>query len=120
MGYVDYLCRTKLFADAQGQVPVLTSLVPRPVASSTIDQVLAEHAQVADKVLSKQQKGVEVRLEVGVAPDARLIELVLVAVQQARVGMIRNRQRDHGERMFGKHVVVVQQGDPGGRDELER
>jgi hypothetical protein len=63
------------------------------------------------KILGEEEGEIPVRLEVRVAAPADQIKLVLIAVDELRLGMGVALAGDEIERQRGEHVVIVEEGD---------
>ena len=85
---MNHLIRGQELGNSQSQIPVLTSLIAFPVSTDLHHQVTAEQAEVAHVVLTEQQERIEAWFEVRDMADSATIKLVLVTVDNPRVGVI--------------------------------
>src|ERR1019366_4647027 len=96
---------------AHGQIPVLGTLVAYAKTADLTDLGGAVNTEMADKVLTKKQVGIPIRLEVGIVAAAFLAKFVLIAVDQVGIGKAIEFKGDAGQRMGTEFVVVIQKGD---------
>ena len=97
------------FRHTQGEVVILRP-IHLVVGQARLGQnVLAHHEPMRDAIVRVQQISVEISLEHRVLERARDLERVLVAVQQARVGMLGDSLDVRLQRVRLQHVVVVEE-----------
>ena len=65
VGNVPHLIGAEPLGDPEGQVPVLRTLEALAVAADGGHEVASERAKVREVVLTQQEKGIPVRLEIG-------------------------------------------------------
>ena len=104
----------------QDQVPVLASLVALPEPADLADELRLVGGEVREVVLPVVQVGIPVRLEVGVETAVLHVDLVLVGVDQLRVGMGVDLRGDLIEGYGCQEVIVVKEGDEVARCHGER
>ena len=92
-------------------VVVLAALEPLPESADLPDHRRPVDAEVADQILAIEQLGVPVRLEIRVVPSARLVDPILVAVDDVGVGMPVQLVHHGRQRMPRQHIVMIQQDD---------
>ncbi len=92
----------------EDQVPVLAPLVAEAVPPGGDDQIAAEEQEMGEVVLAQQKKGIEIGLEVGELPAAPVVDLVLIAVDDAGLRVLVRRQHGQGKRVLGQQVVVIE------------
>ena len=109
-----------LLGGSQQQVVVLGAVEARAEPAGALDEVAAQHQEVADVVDGEEEVRRPVGLEEGlaVAPVAEQDVLVGVHDVELRVGLEQLHHAVHG--MRPQDVVVVQQGDELTGGELER
>ena len=101
----------RLLHHAQRHVVVLAALEALPKSADLPDHRRPVDAEVADQVLAIEQLGVPVRLEVRVVSPARLVDPILVAVDDVGIGMPVQLVHHGRQRMTRQHIVVIQQDD---------
>ena len=92
---------------AQNKVVILRSL-EAGAKSDTLDQLRFESPEVREKILGQEKRPIPVWFEVGITAASGGVELVLVAVDQLRVGLRLDFAGDKVERDWREHVVVVE------------
>ena len=66
---------------------------------------------MGDQVVREKQIQVPVRFEIRRVAHARLVDLVLVRVDELNIRVLSDRPRDPEQRVFGQCVVLVEEGD---------
>ena len=93
----------------QGQIVVLAAVVLRAQAADRLDQGAAHHEEVPEVHPRGERVRAPLGLEVGIEQPARVVDLVLVAVEHVAVAG-RGAQRDHRQGVGREQVVVVEEG----------
>ena len=91
------------FAHSQGQVMVLGPIACRIQQADLVEHTASHREHMTDVVVVPQQVKVEIGLEERIEVPPVLPLLVLVAVQQVRIGML-----EHGECVFVEEVGLYQ------------
>ena len=107
-----HLLRRQAFHAAQHQVPVLGAFQADPEPADFAHQRSLQHTQVAEHVLRPEEVDVPVGLEIWARAAALLVDLVLVRIDQAGVGVPGDAFGDPVQRVRRQQVVVVHQGQP--------
>ncbi len=101
----------RLLDHAERHLVVLAAFESLPKSADLPDHRRSIDAEVADQILAVEQLGVPVRLEVRVVATARLVDSILVAVDDVGIGMPVQLVHDGRQRMPRQHIVVIQQDD---------
>ena len=94
---------------AEHEVVVLRSVEPLPYAAERFEQAAANDEKMGGIHVRQQQYRRPVRLELRRVAAPVHVDLVVVAVDDVGVGMIRGVDRDFGERVRAQEIVVVEE-----------
>ena len=97
------------FQYAQGEVVILRPIHLVVGRARFGQNVLAHHEPMHDAIVRVQQISVEISLEHRVPERSPDLERVLIAVQQARVGMLGDGLDVRLQRVRLQHVVVIEE-----------
>ena len=97
--------------DPQQQIPVLRAVGVGIEAAKLTNQRRAHRDQMPHVVETAEQVVVELRFERRTAPDANLVDLVFIGVDQIGVGLSVQTLRDFEECRRITFVVVIEQQD---------
>ena len=100
-----------LLHHAERHVVVLAAFESLPKSADLPHHRRSIDAEVADQILAIEQLGVPVRFEVRVVATARLVDSILVAVDDVGIRMPVQLVHDGRERMPRQHIVMIQQDD---------
>jgi len=117
---VPHLIRTQSFDEPQSEVMVLRSLKTFPKTSNLPHEFGLINAKVIDIILPQEKFGIPIGLEVRAMTLSLGVDLVFVGINEPRFGMLAHLQRDAGQRVSRKQIVLIEQGAPFAGGERKR
>ena len=101
------------------EVVVLAALEADAQSADALEERPPIHSEMADHIVAEHQVGVPVGLEIGGRPPPTVVDKVGIRVDDVRVGVGLELDGDLIERLFGEHVVVIEQRDEFPSGEIE-
>ena len=112
VGDVHHLIGAHVLENPEEEIPILAALVALAEPADQLDKIGAHQAQMREVVLAENEERIEIGLEVGLAPAPIRLDVILVAVDDGRLGTPVQRQHRNGQGVFGQHVIVIHQAEP--------
>jgi hypothetical protein len=98
--------------NAKCEVPILRTIEAFPKSAYKLREVHTIGRQMIEEILAKEKVVVEVGLEIWVRSAAKLIDMILVRIDDYRLGASVETFCDHIERVRGEDIVMIHQRDP--------
>src|SRR5262245_25437056 len=97
------------FSTPQRQIVILCSFITLPKAANLPEKLASINSQMTDIILPQQKFRIPIRLKEWPATHPRLIDLVLVRVNEARRGIVRDRSGNNRQRVLGQQIILIKQ-----------
>ena len=113
------LFRPQPFDAAQSQIVILRAFESFAKSVDLTQQIGAVTTEMVDVILPEKKFRVPIRFEEWIRARAFFVDLVFVGINEARVWMLRDLQRDKSERVFRERVVLIEKRAPFARRQLQ-
>ena len=106
------LRRFQIFHAAQGKIVILRALEPFAEAADRAQKCGPVNPEMIDEVLPEKEFRVPIRFEEWIRPNATLINLVFVRIDQAGLRIAVDLERGKRQRTFGESIVLIEKRAP--------